>query len=173
MPKNLKDATFYEEFPEALHDLVKFAPNRNSARRIAALTNTPYSSLMNGLSRTESNAGCRLPLESLESIIAASGGERFVAEYFSIKAGGVYVPLPVMDGDSSEARRIAMETMAELGALCRSFDHAQDKRGPGGKEVTDGEFDKFRAQANRLMSTSQALIVACERVLEEYREEGE
>lgn len=171
MPKNLKDAEFYEDLNEALHDLVKFAPSRNSARRIAALTTTPYSTLMNGLSRTESNSGCKLPVDSLEAIIAAAGGERFFAQYFAVKAGGVFVDLPEMDGDESEARRIAMETMGELGALCRSFEHAQDKHGPGGSEVTAEELIMFKSQANKLMSKAKGMIVACEEVLKSHKTE--
>ncbi len=171
MPQNLKAPNFYDDLAEALHDLVKFAPNGHTARRIAALASLAYSTLMNGLSRTESNAGCQLRIESLESIIAAAGGERFVAEYFAVKAGGLYVSLPEMIGEPSEARRVAMETMGELGALCRSFEHAQDQHGPGGREVTDDELEMFQAQANKLMSTAKAMIVACEGVLKSRRED--
>lgn len=172
MPKNLKDANFYDGFNEALHDLVKFAPNGNSARRIAALTGQPYSTLMNGLSCAESNAGCKLDIGALESLISASGGEQFIARYFAVKAGGVFVELPKLDGDESEARKVAMETMSELGALCRSFDHAQDKDGPGGEQVTNDELEKFEAQGNKLMSKAKAAIVACRQVLKN-RKSGE
>jgi hypothetical protein len=48
MPKNLKDPNFYDDLNEAVHDMVKFSPGGNSARRISALTSTPYSTLMNG-----------------------------------------------------------------------------------------------------------------------------
>lgn len=172
MPQNLKAPNFYDDLGEAMHDLVKFAPNGHTARRIAALTSLPYSTLMNGLSRTESNAGCQLKIEFLEPIVSAAGGERFVAEYFAGKAGGVFVPLPEAFGDEAEARRVAMETMAELGALCRSFDHAQDEHGPGGREVRDDELEMFHAQANKLMSKAKAMIVACEGVLEARKTEG-
>ncbi len=172
MPQNLKAPNFYEDLAEAVHDLVKFSPGGVTARRIAALTSIPYSTLMNGLSGTESNAGCKLPIESLEAIIAAAGGEKFIAEYFAVKAGGVFVELPSMVGDEGEARTVVMETMSELGALCRSFDHAQDKDSDGGKKVTDEELGMFEAQANKLMSKAKGAIVACQRVLER-RKAGE
>lgn len=172
MPKNLKDPNFYDELGEALHDLVKFAPSGATARRIAALTSLPYSTLMNGLSRTESNAGCRLPLESLEAIVAAAGGGAFVAGYFAVKAGGVFVRLPEVGACPDGARARAMETMAELGALCRSFEHATAPDGPGGEAVTDRELRTFQAQANRLMSAAKAMIVACEGALKASQEEA-
>ena len=172
MPKNLKDPNFYDNLTEALHDLIKFAPSGHSARRIAALANTPYSTLMNSLSQTDSNAGCKLDADSVEAIVAAAGGEKFMAEYFAGKAGGIFVELPLLVGDEGEARRVAMETMGELGALCRSFDHAQDKASPGGLAVTDDELDLFKAQANKLMSKAKGMSVACMAVLKN-RKEGE
>lgn len=168
MPQNLKAPNFYDDITEALHDLVKFAPGGNSARRIAALTSLPYSTLMNGLSCAESNAGCRLGIESLEPIISAAGGEQFVAGYFAVKAKGVFVELP-HPRDVEDARQAAMGAMIELGALCRSFEHALDKHGPGGDSVTGKEFELFEAQANKLLVAAKTMVVACGVILEQSR----
>ena len=169
MPKNLLAPELYDSLPEALHDMVKWAPSGHTARRIAALANLSYSMLMNGLSRVESNSTCRLQLESVEPVVAAAGGEGFVAGFFAAKAGGVFVQLPrVVGGD--DARAAVMKAMAELGALCRSFDHAQEQGGPAGPAVTDDELRLFLAQANRLMSSASAAMSACRTVLENSKE---
>lgn len=130
MAKNLKDAEFYEDLAEALHDLVKFAPGGNSARRIAALTSLPYSTLMNGLSGTDSNAGCQLKIESLEPLLAAAGAEKFMARYFSIKAGGVFVELPRIAPDSL-VDRASIKVVKEFGELMATY----------GKALEDGAID--------------------------------
>jgi hypothetical protein len=167
---NLKAPNFYDDLISALHDLVKFAPNGNSARRIAALMNQPYSTMMNSLSQVDSNAGCRLDAAALEGIIGAAGGEVFVARYFAGKAGGVYVDLPVCPVDPESARATAMRTMRDLGELCRSFEDALDERGPAGSEVTDFELREFQAHANKLMASTKILSMACRRVLEDRME---
>jgi hypothetical protein len=171
MSANLKAPNYYEDLISALHDLVKFAPNGNSARRIAALMNQPYSTMMNSLSQVDSNAGCRMDAAALEGIIGAAGGEVFMARYFAGKAGGIYVDLPVCDLGAEDARKVAMRTMRELGEVCRSFEDALDERGPAGSDVTDGELREFEAQATRLMASTKLLSMACRRVLEDRMED--
>lgn len=172
MPKNLKDPNFYDDLMQLMHDVVKFAPNGHTARRIAALANQPYSTLMNSLSQAESNAGCKLDAAALEAIIAAAGGEKFVARYFAVKAGGAYVDLPAVPEDAEGARAVAMKAMSELGALCRSFEHALDDAGPSGADVTLDELLMFQAQADKFMAATQTLTMACRRALEAHRAEG-
>lgn len=166
MPQNLKDPNYYDDLLSALHDMVKFAPNGVSARRIAALSNMPYSTLMNSLSPVESNAGCRLDAAVVESLAAACGGQKFMAMYWAIKAGGLFVEMPNEPGNAEEARLMAMKAMEEMGGLCRNFEAAIDERGPAGQDVSDDELKEFEAQAYRFMRAVKSMAVSCRMVLE-------
>ncbi|MBI9080254.1 MAG: hypothetical protein JEY79_11015 [Pseudodesulfovibrio sp.] len=169
MPRNLKDPTQYDTITEIIHDLIKFAPSGNSARRIAALSNMPYSTLMNGLNQSESNAGCRFPVESMDSIVSAAGGESFMARYFAAKAGGLFVQLPKVEGTDA-CRKQFMASMGELGALVRSFEHARHEDGPGGKAVRPDELEKFEAQAQSALTQLQLAVLACRLELQRAEE---
>lgn len=79
--------------------------------------------------------------------------------------GGVFIKMPEI-ADSEAARKTSMEAMSELGAMCRSFEHALEQKGPGGDHVTDEELELFDAQAQRMITSAVKMRAACREELE-------
>ena len=138
------------------------------SKRLASLLGKSRNLLLNELNpaNDRNKAGLELLLPAME--ICDPGDT--IMHFLSRQRGGVFLRLSVVEG-AQECRRQFMEAMGELGALVRSFEHAQEAGGPAGEKVAGWELEQFEAQAQAALTGLQRAVVACRAELENRKEE--
>lgn len=150
---------------EVVHELVV---DSKESKRLASMVGKGWNLLLNELN--PDNPRNKAGIELLQPVMTICDSDDRIMHFLASERGGVFLRLGAVAGAES-CRKQFMAAMAELGALVRSFEHAQDEAGPSGKAVDAGELRKFEEQAQAAMTGLQLAVMACRSELEQGGEE--